>query len=362
MPSPEDLVKEMLLYVLDPNDAERNFVQFSKDDTTCLLINNFGGLSPLELEGLAQVTLEQLAKDYSIKPARIYVSTFETSLNGPGFSLTLGNLSGIATATGKSLTDITALLDAPTNAPAWPRNHYGKAVQASAESAKRREASRAGADAAAPITKPAAPATFLPALRAACQAGIKAEPDITKYDMVMGDGDCGEGVLMACEALLKRFETAPFTDGTVALFPALDAILDVLEDMGGSLFAILSILATAFVGNLKREAAGGDVTQDAVAKAAGAAIENLFAYTGARVGDRTCMDALIPFCEALGKEADVNKAVEAGNSGAKATAAMTPKFGRATYIGDKEIGEQPPDPGAYAVALWLAALVGSWKA
>lgn len=60
MPSPEDLVKEMLLYVLDPNDSDRAFVQFSPKDEVVLLINNFGSLANLELEALTQIALEQL--------------------------------------------------------------------------------------------------------------------------------------------------------------------------------------------------------------------------------------------------------------------------------------------------------------
>lgn len=48
----------------------------------------------------------------------------ETSLNGPGFSITLGNISGIARVMETKTTDIIALLDAPTTAPAWPKNGY----------------------------------------------------------------------------------------------------------------------------------------------------------------------------------------------------------------------------------------------
>jgi triose/dihydroxyacetone kinase / FAD-AMP lyase (cyclizing) len=34
---------------------------------------------------------------------------------------------------------------------------------------------------------------------------------------------------------------------------------------------------------------------------------------------------------------------------------MTPKRGRSSYLGDRAVGH--PDPGAEAVAIWLAALV-----
>lgn len=36
------------------------------------------------------------------------------------------------------------------------------------------------------------PQLFIAAVTAACQALIAAEPEITKYDTIAGDGDCGE--------------------------------------------------------------------------------------------------------------------------------------------------------------------------
>ncbi|KAL1632422.1 hypothetical protein SLS56_003664 [Neofusicoccum ribis] len=145
MPSPQDLIKEMLLYVLDPNDSDRAFVKFDPKDEIALLINNFGGLSNLELEALTQIALEQLELDWKIKPCRIYSGMFETSLNGPGFSLTLGNLSNVANAVNRPVSELLRLLDTPTSAPAWPRSGYGS-VEISQESAERREKARSEAD------------------------------------------------------------------------------------------------------------------------------------------------------------------------------------------------------------------------
>jgi hypothetical protein len=124
MPSPEDVVKRMLLFLLDPNDSDRAFVKFSEADEVVMLVNNFGGLSVLELEALTSITLAQLDKDWSIKPTRIYAGVFEASLNGPGFSISLGNLTALAESIKTSSSDLIRLLDAPTNAPAWPKNGY----------------------------------------------------------------------------------------------------------------------------------------------------------------------------------------------------------------------------------------------
>ncbi|KAL2783728.1 Dak1 domain-containing protein [Aspergillus keveii] len=361
IPPPNELVKTMLEYALDPNDPERNFVTFNPGDDVCLLVNDLGGLSTLEIEGLTQVTLEELAAVYDIKPSRIFVGCFETSLNGPGFSLSLCNLSAISKATCRPLDTIKDLLDAPTTAVAWPRSTYTTRQEPKiSESLSEQEASGNGVVFIQDITtSPAAPASLVPALKAACQAAITAEPDITRFDMMMGDGDCGEAVREACQALLTRFESAPFTENPIPLYPALDAINETLEDIGGSLFAILSILSTAFVAGLNNTE---DVTSTAVGKAAGSAIKSLLGYTGARVGDRTCMDVLIPVCEALQEGAGLGTAVRVAEEAALATASMKPRFGRATYVGDKADGNMPPDPGAYAIAKWLGGFSEGWNA
>ena len=74
------------------------------------------------------------------------------------------------------------------------------------------------------------------------------------------------------------------------------------------------------------------------------------------------LDALIPASEALmsglhaGKLPMValSEAVTAADRGAEATASMTPRRGRSSYIGDRALGH--PDPGAVAVAIWLRAV------
>jgi dihydroxyacetone kinase len=41
-------------------------------------------------------------------------------------------------------------------------------------------------------------------IRLACERAIAAEPDLTKWDMVMGDGDCGEAVKGVSEGTVFR--------------------------------------------------------------------------------------------------------------------------------------------------------------
>jgi dihydroxyacetone kinase len=84
---------------------------------------------------------------------------------------------------------------------------------------------------------------------------------------------------------------------------------------------------------------------------------------GAKPGDRTMLDALHPAAEAFRTALEAGEApgrawalaVEAAEAGAAATAAMRPRLGRASYLGDRAIGA--PDAGAAAAAIWLRALL-----
>jgi dihydroxyacetone kinase len=60
LPLLEDLVEEMLASLLDPKDEDRSFVKFRQDDEVVLLVNNFGGVSVLEIGAIVQESLSQL--------------------------------------------------------------------------------------------------------------------------------------------------------------------------------------------------------------------------------------------------------------------------------------------------------------
>ena len=360
MPSPDDIIKEMLKYLLDPNDSDRAFVPFSSSDSIVMLVNNFGGLSNLEFDAMVHIALEVLERDWKLKPMRIYAGVLETSLNAQGFSITLGNMSGMAKAMDMKDEEVIELLDAPTNAPAWPKNGY-RPTNYSKETEELRNKANAAAHESSSLNKgPATPSSLIPALRNACNAGLAAEPTITQYDLQMGDGDCGEAVAGACKSILNNINNVE--SNPPSLLALLESIGDNVEDVGGSLGAILSILLTAFTNALSTSTLKSSDPQPVNAKtlaaAASAALENLKNYTSAREGDRTVMDVLIPFVEHFAKTGNLAASVKVAENKAQATADMKAKFGRATYVGDG-MGEERgkiPDPGAYAVAVWLRGL------
>ncbi|KAG2170077.1 hypothetical protein JADG_009816 [Aureobasidium aubasidani] len=356
IPPPDELIQELLRYLLDENDKDRAFVKFTPEDEVALLINNFGGLSNLELEALTSLTISHLKSDWNISPSRVCAQPFETSLNAPGFSISLLNISGVARETKMEEDTLYALLDRDTNAPAWPRNSYG---QVRVDSPTQTRASLAHHETVSFGPKLDV-ATLEGALRSACEAAVAAEPDITKWDIVMGDGDCGEAVEGMCKGVLSQLSSGLVSRHNGALLPILDEIESGIEEIGGTLGAIISILLASWTSDLKntyRANSSLKFDEHVAGRSAGQALKNLQTYTPARVGGRTVMDTLIPFCETLSEQGDLKAAVTEAVKGADKTEGMPAVYGRATYVGDK-ISEKdvPRDPGAYAASVFLQGL------
>ena len=77
------------------------------------------------------------------------------------------------------------------------------------------------------------------------------------------------------------------------------------------------------------------------------------------------LDALLPAVDAFeANTGDAARALAAAATaaevGAAATAALRPRLGRASYLGDRAIGIA--DGGATAVAIWLRALATAYAA
>ena len=77
------------------------------------------------------------------------------------------------------------------------------------------------------------------------------------------------------------------------------------------------------------------------------------------------LDALVPAADAFQAGLDANlkppaalrNAYRAARDGARASAQLTPRRGRSSYLGQRVLGF--PDPGASAVTIWLRALIPS---
>ncbi|KAF2147908.1 Dak1-domain-containing protein [Myriangium duriaei CBS 260.36] len=350
-PPVADLIRYCLQLLCDPADTERYFVAFDESDTTVLMVNNYGGLSNLELGALCDETLAQLNTSWDVKPARILVGTFETSLNAPGFSISLCNLSAASKELDLPVAELLSLLDEPTAAVSW-RNTTPcpqKEQQARLTSLNARGSTMT-------LTHGIVnPALLEAAIRAGCEAAILAEPDLTRWDTVLGDGDCGETVKALSEAIIRILDNGGAGEGSVVDF--VERAASALDDMGGTLGAILGILLAAFTSALQKLVAQGCLQENEAlfATALAQAVEALKIHTSAREGDRTVMDVLLPFAEDFIKTTDFHHAVRLAEQKANATRFLKARFGRATYVGQAD-GQELPDPGAWALYEWLSGV------
>lgn len=319
------LVERMLGAIL----ADRGFAAGAR---VALLVNGLGGTPPMELAIVARRALAFL-RARGLVVERAWAGEFLTALEMPGVSLSLLRVDNSRLA----------LLDAPAAAPAWPGG--GKLA------ARQMVAGVAAPAVAYPPAGPLAPA-LRRAVLAVADALAAAEPRLTELDSRAGDGDLGVSMVRAAEAL-RALPAGAFADPPTALAAMADALRRAIGGSSGPFYA------TALMRAARELPLAPGVADWAVAFRAGvAAVATL---GGAKPGDRTMLDALVPAADAFaaaaggGLQAAARAAAEAAERGAEATSTMVPRLGRASYLGARAVGA--PDAGAAAVAVWWRSLV-----
>lgn len=357
-PSASELVQSILKHCLDENDPERGYVKFSPGDETMLLVSNFGGMSNLELGALVDEVLEQLAKDWKIEPIRVAAGCLETSLNAPAFSVSVINVTAAAKNCSYTAEQIKEFFDVRTT------THWESMAGSQAQRRPRAEQVAPPHKEEEKIVDESKdlkvdPAVLEKMIRSACDELIKAEPDLTKWDTVMGDGDCGETLKTGATALLSAIDAGLTKSGSVVkVFHELEEILE--SKMGGTLGGILGIffvsLRSALEKNISSPSSAGII--HLWGESLVSALHSLRRYTPAQVGDRTVMDTLIPFADAVLQKGEFGAGVEAAEKGAEKTKTLKPRLGRATYVGggSEEGRELPPDPGAWGAMVAIKGL------
>ncbi|KAM5344194.1 hypothetical protein ACJ41O_012731 [Fusarium nematophilum] len=329
-PTLDGLLDRMLDMLLRADDEDRGFVNF-EGERPVLLLNNLGATSQLEMSAILHHIVRILNKR-NLVPIRVLSGTFMTSLDASGFSITLL----------KATPDILEAIDHPTSAVGWPQTgsdspeiNGSRIVNSLLETAH-----RATTESSGPKLNPH---TFTAAVTAACQSLLAAEPRITQSDRLVGDGDCGTTLSRGANAVLKALSASPVTPSTGASAAVMRIALALESAMDGTSGALYELFVTALASALQTSPEE-TATVDTWATAAGVALKRLQAMTPARVGDRTVMDSLIPYVDALA-QGDVDRAVEAARKGCDSTKGMEASLGRAVYVaGDN--WDKVPDPGA----------------
>ena len=307
-------------------------VGLSAGDRVALLVNNLGGTPTMELDIVLRAAVRRLTAR-GLTPERAWRGTFLTALDMAGVSLSLLRLDDTRLAR----------LDAATTAPAWPAPGQGRVGDVVRWP---RPATPTSDDNATPV---ADPTPLTRAVAAVCTALKDAEDHLTELDRVVGDGDLGISLARGADAITREF--ARYGGGSPAevLRGLADTVRRALGGTSGPLYSVLLLRGAAVLDE--------DASLHGWAEALAAGTRAIGELGGARVGDRTMLDALAPAAEVLVGGGDVGAAVEAARSGTEATAAHSARRGRSSYLGDRAIGTV--DPGAEAVTIWLDAIARS---
>lgn len=191
-----ELVRKMLAQMLDQSDKDRAFLNVNSNEVV-LLVNNLGGVSVLEMGGIVTEVATQLEKNYNIRPVRVLSGTFMTSLNGLGFSISLLNVVNTDIG-GPSMIE---LLDYPCEATGWS-SPICKQTWEARNTATREQDGSIGTD-IEPSGLTMDGTTAQQALTRALEMVVSVEPEVTRYDTVVGDGDCGIGLKRGAEGKQK---------------------------------------------------------------------------------------------------------------------------------------------------------------
>ena len=182
------------------------------------------------------------------------------------------------------------------------------------------------------------------------------ESELGKIDAIAGDGDHGRGMVKGAKAAYEASQSIVARGG--GLSSLFNAIGDSWAEKAGGTSGVLWGAALG--------SAGKNLDDNAVALSASQIIhlfneglKTIQELGKARLGDKTMLDAMQPFCETLSNEyqkgLDLKSAwsiaSEVAEKAAKETASLTPKIGRARPLAERSLGH--PDAGAISFAMMV---------
>ncbi|MDY4181097.1 MAG: DAK2 domain-containing protein [Pseudoflavonifractor sp.] len=194
---------------------------------------------------------------------------------------------------------------------------------------------------------------FAARLKNACAAVIAAEDELTEIDSKFGDADHGLTMAKIAGAISAAVDAS---DGGIQSMLD-DAAMAVMSLNGGSAVPLWN----TWLDGMQEDAPEGDeIGIEGIKAIFARAFEEIDDMSGAKVGDKTMMDALIPASQAIaayeGDSADglFAAAAQAAAQGAEDSKNFVSKFGRAKSYGTKTIGT--PDAGAVSMACFFRGL------
>ncbi|MHC6593917.1 dihydroxyacetone kinase family protein [Arthrobacter sp. C152] len=305
------------------------------------------GLGSVKYEELFVVyrRVAQLLAEAGLQAVDPQVGELVTSFDMAGTSLTLFWLDD----------ELETLWNAPADAPAFRRGAV------TAEPLEETAGEAADVELSIPDATPASRAgavRVLAALGAAKDVVDANAAELGRIDAIAGDGDHGIGMERGVRAAVEAAADAVARGAGAAttLYFAADAWADKAGGTSGALWGMALRAVGDAVGDSNAPDAGAVATG-----VAGAAAE-IMDFGKARVGDKTLVDVLVPFRDALTAGVDAGKslaaawdaAATAAQRAAEETANLLPLMGRARPHAEKSLGT--PDAGAVSMALVVRAI------
>ncbi|MBN2323658.1 MAG: dihydroxyacetone kinase subunit L [Spirochaetes bacterium] len=174
-----------------------------------------------------------------------------------------------------------------------------------------------------------------------------------ELDSAAGDGDFGSSLAKGFRGLRSNWPSLNKEDIGAFMMECSAIIMDQCGGASGPLWG------TAFrqAGRYSKGKKQMDLQE--TAGFFQAMVEGVQKVGGAKRGDKTLLDALIPAAESLQKSAQEHedillafkKTVAAADNGAESTKKIAASKGRASYLGDRSVGHY--DAGAKAIAVIL---------
>lgn len=306
------------------------------------------GLGSLKYEEMFVVyrRIAELLRDAGLEIVDPHVGEYCTSFDMAGTSLTLFWLDD----------ELETLWQTPVDTPAYRRGSVApqeRATDASISADDAFAAIEPGDDASRSAAQ-----VVLAAVRTIAETVDTHVDELGRIDAIAGDGDHGIGMQRGSHAALAAAAAA--VEAGAGARTTLEFAADAWSDKaGGTSGALWGVILNAVAAKL-----GDEGRPDAAAVAAGVAAgsRGVTDYGKAEVGDKTLVDALVPFSSTLTHAVDAGAgltdawrtAADAATRAAAATADLLPRMGRARTHGQNSVGT--PDPGAISLALIVTAI------
>ena len=322
-------------------------VRDAKNEKVAVILNGLGSVKYEELFVVYR-RVAQLLDEAGVVIVEPEVGEFITSFDMAGLSLTLFWLND----------ELSPLWAAPADAPAFRKGAI-EAPEGEVQEGHDEAVQVDTISAATPESRGAAK-TVLAALEKVRQTIDANVEELGRIDAVAGDGDHGIGMARGSTAAVAagRDAAAAGAGAGTVLAIAADAWANKAGGTSGALWGV-ALLAMG-------ESIGDEHKPDAarLSNAVIRAVEQVQRVGKAQVGDKTMVDAMVPFSQTLAEGVRQGRslaeawsvAAEATEAAANNTAGFVAKMGRARPLAEKSLGT--PDAGAVSFAMIVRAVQG----